>query len=144
MGNAHERRRRLCGAGERKAYLTLNRPDRLNAITAEVARRLKERIDRANEDPEVRVIVPRAVPAAELDEAVEALADRIGRPTASADLGTGRNCLRIPDVGHVREKPRCAHKLFTLSTQSTTDRSRCPEFPAMIGCPYRAAVIGYS
>lgn len=41
----------------RKAYLTLNRPDRLNAITAELARRLRELVERANEDPEVRVIV---------------------------------------------------------------------------------------
>ncbi|WP_433622242.1 hypothetical protein [Nocardia sp. CA-120079] len=37
----------------RKAYLTLNRPDRLNAITDEVARRLKELVDRANDDPAV-------------------------------------------------------------------------------------------
>ena len=41
----------------RKAYLTLNRPDRLNAITAELARRLRELVERANDDPEVRVIV---------------------------------------------------------------------------------------
>lgn len=41
----------------RKAYLTLSRPDRLNAITAEMARKLKELVDRANEDPEVHVIV---------------------------------------------------------------------------------------
>ncbi|MEU5262125.1 crotonase/enoyl-CoA hydratase family protein [Amycolatopsis sp. NPDC021455] len=42
---------------DRKAYLTLNRPDRLNAITAELARRLKDLVEQANEDPEVRVIV---------------------------------------------------------------------------------------
>jgi enoyl-CoA hydratase len=41
----------------RKAYLTLNRPDRLNAITAEVARELKARVDQANADPDVHVIV---------------------------------------------------------------------------------------
>jgi enoyl-CoA hydratase len=41
----------------RKAYLTLNRPDRLNAITAEVARELKVRVDEANADPDVHVIV---------------------------------------------------------------------------------------
>jgi enoyl-CoA hydratase len=41
----------------RKAYLTLNRPDRLNAITAEVARELKARVDQANADPNVHVIV---------------------------------------------------------------------------------------
>lgn len=41
----------------RKAYLTLNRPDRLNAVTAEMARGLKELVDRANEDPEVHVVV---------------------------------------------------------------------------------------
>ncbi len=42
---------------DRKAYLTLNRPDRLNAITAGVARRLKELVDRANDDPAVHVVV---------------------------------------------------------------------------------------
>jgi enoyl-CoA hydratase len=42
---------------DRKAYLTLNRPDRLNAITAEVARELKARVDQANADPDVHVIV---------------------------------------------------------------------------------------
>ena len=42
---------------ERKAYLTLNRPGRLNAITAEMSGRLKELVDRANEDPEVHVVV---------------------------------------------------------------------------------------
>jgi enoyl-CoA hydratase len=41
----------------RKAYLTLNRPDRLNAITAEVARALRARVEQANEDPDVHVIV---------------------------------------------------------------------------------------
>ena len=41
----------------RKAYLTFNRPDRLNAITAEVARELKARVDEANADPDVHVIV---------------------------------------------------------------------------------------
>jgi enoyl-CoA hydratase len=42
---------------DRKAYLTLNRPDRLNAITAEVARALRARVEQANEDPDVHVIV---------------------------------------------------------------------------------------
>lgn len=41
----------------RKAYLTLNRPGRLNAITAEMARRLRELVDRANDDAEVHVVV---------------------------------------------------------------------------------------
>ena len=40
-----------------KAYLTLNRPDRLNAITAGMARLLTELVDRANEDPAVHVVV---------------------------------------------------------------------------------------
>lgn len=44
---------------ERKAYLTLNRPDRLNAITTEMARELKAAVDRANEDPAAHVIVLR-------------------------------------------------------------------------------------
>ena len=42
---------------DRKAYLTLNRPDRLNAITADVARALKARVDQADADPDVHVIV---------------------------------------------------------------------------------------
>jgi enoyl-CoA hydratase len=42
---------------DRKAYLTLNRPDRLNAITAEVARALRARVEQADEDPDVHVIV---------------------------------------------------------------------------------------
>lgn len=42
---------------DRKAYLTLNRPDRLNAITADVARALKARLDQANADSDVHVIV---------------------------------------------------------------------------------------
>ena len=41
----------------RKAYITLNRPDRLNAITADVVRALRAAVDRANEDREVHVIV---------------------------------------------------------------------------------------
>ena len=41
----------------RRAYLTLNRPGRLNAITAEMGRRLRELVDRANEDPGVHVVV---------------------------------------------------------------------------------------
>lgn len=41
----------------RKAYLTLNRPDRLNAITHEMAAEIKAAVDRANEDPQVHVIV---------------------------------------------------------------------------------------
>jgi enoyl-CoA hydratase len=41
----------------RKAYLTLNRPGQLNAITAEMARRLRELVDRANDDAEVHVVV---------------------------------------------------------------------------------------
>ncbi|WP_028934224.1 crotonase/enoyl-CoA hydratase family protein [Pseudonocardia spinosispora] len=42
---------------DRKAYVTLNRPDRLNAITAEMARELAATVDRANQDPDVHVIV---------------------------------------------------------------------------------------
>ena len=41
---------------ERKAYLTLNRPGRLNAITAEMSGRLKVLVVRANEDPGVHVV----------------------------------------------------------------------------------------
>ncbi|HEY1970289.1 MAG TPA: crotonase/enoyl-CoA hydratase family protein [Pseudonocardia sp.] len=42
---------------ERKAYLTLNRPERLNAITAEMAGELAAAVERANRDPAVHVII---------------------------------------------------------------------------------------
>ncbi|MFB9835477.1 crotonase/enoyl-CoA hydratase family protein [Actinoallomurus acaciae] len=44
---------------DRKAYLTLNRPDRLNAIDDELARALPRAVERADEDPDVRVIIVR-------------------------------------------------------------------------------------
>ena len=43
--------------GDRKAYITLNRPERLNAITAEMARELAAAVARANDDDAVRVIL---------------------------------------------------------------------------------------
>lgn len=42
---------------DRKAYLTLNRPDRLNAITHEMACELRDAVERANQDESVHVIV---------------------------------------------------------------------------------------
>ena len=42
---------------EHRAYLTLNRPDRLNAITAEMAREINDAVAEANADDSVRVIV---------------------------------------------------------------------------------------
>jgi enoyl-CoA hydratase/carnithine racemase len=42
---------------DRKAYLTLDRPERLNAITGEMARELAGAVRRANDDDAVRVIV---------------------------------------------------------------------------------------
>ena len=42
---------------DHRAYLTLNRPDRLNAITAEMGREIHEAVTAANEDDQVRVIV---------------------------------------------------------------------------------------
>ena len=42
---------------DRKAYLTLNRPDRLNAINGELARALPRAVERANDDPGVHVII---------------------------------------------------------------------------------------
>lgn len=42
---------------EHRAYLTLNRPDRLNAITAEMAREISGAVAAANADDSVRVIV---------------------------------------------------------------------------------------
>lgn len=41
----------------RKAYLRLNRPDRLNAIDDEMLRELATAVDRANQDPAVHVII---------------------------------------------------------------------------------------
>jgi len=43
----------------RKAYLTLNRPDRLNAIDDQMPGEIAAAVERANEDPAVRVIVLR-------------------------------------------------------------------------------------
>lgn len=42
---------------DRKAYLTLNRPEQLNAITAEMAVELSAAVARANDDPNVHVII---------------------------------------------------------------------------------------
>jgi enoyl-CoA hydratase len=42
---------------DRRAYLTLDRPDRLNAITAEMARELSAAVAEADADDSVRVIV---------------------------------------------------------------------------------------
>jgi len=39
------------------ARITLNRPERLNAITADLTRELREAVIAANEDPDVRVLV---------------------------------------------------------------------------------------
>nr|WP_279493378.1 crotonase/enoyl-CoA hydratase family protein [Actinocrispum wychmicini] len=44
-------------ARDRKAYITLNRPERLNAISLEMPRELAAAVERANDDPEVHVIV---------------------------------------------------------------------------------------
>src|SRR4051794_4198228 len=40
-----------------KAYVTLNRPDRLNAINDEMPGEIRAAVERANNDDEVRVIV---------------------------------------------------------------------------------------
>ncbi len=42
---------------DRRAYLTLNRPERLNAITGEMGREIAAAVAAANADPDVRVIV---------------------------------------------------------------------------------------
>lgn len=42
---------------DRKAYVTLNRPDRLNAIDDHMPREIRRAVELANDDPEVRVIV---------------------------------------------------------------------------------------
>jgi len=44
-------------ARDRRAYITLNRPERLNAITGEMARRIRDAVERANDDREVHVII---------------------------------------------------------------------------------------
>jgi len=46
----------LYEAGEGVATLTLNRPDRLNAITAELAADVRAALQRALGDPDVRVV----------------------------------------------------------------------------------------
>jgi enoyl-CoA hydratase len=42
---------------DRRAYITLNRPERLNAITTEMGREIADAVARANDDDAVRVIV---------------------------------------------------------------------------------------
>jgi enoyl-CoA hydratase len=42
---------------DRRAYITLNRPERLNAITTETAREIADAVACANDDDGVRVIV---------------------------------------------------------------------------------------
>jgi enoyl-CoA hydratase len=42
---------------DHRAYITLNRPERLNAITAEMGREIAAAVERANDDDDVRVIV---------------------------------------------------------------------------------------
>ena len=44
-------------ARDRRAYITLNRPERLNAITGEMAREIDDAVTAANTDEQVRVIV---------------------------------------------------------------------------------------
>ena len=44
-------------AADRVATITLNRPERLNAINAELPRALREAVERADADPDVHVIV---------------------------------------------------------------------------------------
>ena len=43
----------------RKAYITLDRPDRLNAIDTRMPGEIRAAVERANDDPEVHVIVLR-------------------------------------------------------------------------------------
>jgi enoyl-CoA hydratase len=43
----------------RKAYITLDRPERLNAIDAHMPREIREAVELANDDPEIHVIVLR-------------------------------------------------------------------------------------
>lgn len=40
-----------------RAYITLNRPDRLNAVTAEMGKEISEAVNEANNDDSVRVII---------------------------------------------------------------------------------------
>src|SRR4051812_38084051 len=41
----------------RKAYITLDRPDRLNAIDGRMPSEIRRAVERANDDPDVHVIV---------------------------------------------------------------------------------------
>lgn len=47
----------LYETADRKAYITLNRPERLNAINREMPGEIAAAVDRANQDRDVRVIV---------------------------------------------------------------------------------------
>ena len=49
----------LYEVADRKAYLTLNRPERLNAIDAPMPSEIHAAVERANDDPDVHVIVLR-------------------------------------------------------------------------------------
>jgi enoyl-CoA hydratase len=42
---------------DRKAYITLNRPERLNAIDAVMPREIRTAVEQANDDPDIHVIV---------------------------------------------------------------------------------------
>lgn len=46
-------------ANDRKAYITLNRPERLNAIDQHMPREIHEAVELANDDPDVHVIILR-------------------------------------------------------------------------------------
>jgi enoyl-CoA hydratase len=43
---------------DRKAYLTLDRPERLNAIDDVMPAEIRKAVEQANDDDDVRVIVP--------------------------------------------------------------------------------------
>jgi enoyl-CoA hydratase len=47
------------GTAGRKAYITLNRPDRLNAIDVHMPGEIRRAVEQANDDPQVHVIILR-------------------------------------------------------------------------------------
>ena len=80
---------------DRKAYVTLDRPERLNAIDGNMPREIRLAVERANDDPSVHVIVlPWRLPR-QAANAVATLAAEYG-PRVGLVLVTGHSAKRPP------------------------------------------------
>jgi hypothetical protein len=88
----------------RKAYLTLNRPDRLNAITAGMARRLTELIE---ELTTMGALTGAAYWPADTSEPVLELTTGDLLRKAAGDAGTQVQCRRV--LGRLAEAVARAH-----------------------------------